>query len=96
MVRLAFRGTLLRLFALVLVEHALIVLSVLAAAAIRFGLTEAQLQELVIRAVFIAAVLQVCLHYCDLYDLRTLSERRDLITGLIRAIGAASLLRKTR
>ena len=40
----------------------------------------------------IAFVLQVCLHYCDLYDLRTLADRRDLLTGLLRALGAASLI----
>ena len=41
---------------------------------------------------FIALVLQISLHYCDLYDLRTISDRRDLIVGLIQALGAASLV----
>ncbi len=48
--------------------------------------------ELVGRAMLVAVVLQVCLHYCDLYDLRALSERRDLFTGLLRALGAASVI----
>lgn len=95
MVRLAIAGTHYRMFALVLVEHAVIVLSVLVAAAIRLGLPDAPklyFEDLVWRASLIAGVLQVSLHYCDLYDLRILTDRRDLITGLLRAIGAASLV----
>ena len=34
-----------------------------------------------VAASLIAGVLQVALHYCDLYDLRTLSDRRDLVVG---------------
>ena len=81
--------------ALVLVEHALIVLSVIFAAVARFGMPGLAIAtdfELLWRAALIAMVLQVCLHYCDLYDLRTLTDRRDLFTGLLRAIGAASVI----
>ncbi len=80
--------------ALVLVEHVLIVLSVGFAAIAPMGVPETvgAATELLWRAVLIAVVLQVCLHYCDLYDLRTLSDRRDLITGLMRALGSASLI----
>jgi len=84
-----------RLNALVLVEHILIVLAVIAAAILRFGLpnwTPTAFADLVWRAFLIAAVLQVCLHYCDLYDLRTLTDRRDLLTGLLQALGAASVI----
>jgi sugar transferase (PEP-CTERM system associated) len=84
-----------RRFTLVLVEHVLIVVSVLVAAVLRFGLPETPVvfaAELLWRAFLIATVLQICLHYCDLYDLRTLSDRRDLMTGLLRALGAASLI----
>jgi len=85
---LSFRWT-----ALVLVEHLLIVLSVAVAALIRFGVADMPLAtELLWRAALIAVVLQVCLHYCDLYDLRTLADRRDLFTGLLRALGAASVI----
>jgi sugar transferase (PEP-CTERM system associated) len=34
----------------------------------------------------------MCLHCADLYDLRTLSDRRDLFIRLLRALGAASLI----
>lgn len=95
MLGLALGGSHFRLFALALVEHAVIVLSVLVAAAIRLGLPDAPklyFGDLVWRASLIAGVLQISLHYCDLYDLRTLADRRDLMTGLLRAIGAASLI----
>ncbi|MCC7124833.1 MAG: TIGR03013 family PEP-CTERM/XrtA system glycosyltransferase [Acidobacteria bacterium] len=82
--------------ALVLVEHALIVLSVVVAAILRLGWPEIapseMLMDTALRAVVVASVLQVCLHYGDLYDLRTLTDPRDLLTGLIRALGAASVI----
>ncbi len=81
----------LRRVALVLVEHALIVLAVVVAATIRLGFPEAY-TDWVIRSVVVAAVLQVCLHYSDLYDMRTLSDRRDLLIGLLRSLGAASVI----
>ena len=40
----------------------------------------------------IAGVLQISLHYCDLYNLRTLSDARSLSIGLLRAVGGASLV----
>jgi sugar transferase (PEP-CTERM system associated) len=80
---------------LVLVEHVLIVAALFFAAILRFGVPDHPLAfgaALWGRAVLVAIVLQICLHYCDLYDLRTLSDRRDLITGLLRALGAASVI----
>jgi sugar transferase (PEP-CTERM system associated) len=80
--------------ALFLVEHVLIVLAVGFAAAVPSGLSETAFSTSYVlwRAMLIAFVLQICLHYCDLYDLRTLADRRDLLTGLLRALGAASLI----
>lgn len=78
-----------------MVEHLLIVLAVLLAAALRFwrhDLVAMAAAGVLWRASLIAAVLQVCLHYCDLYDPRTLQDRRGLVVGLIRALGAASLV----
>ena len=86
----------LRTATLVLIEHELIVLAVTLAAAIRFDtvVVAAELTNgnLLWRASLIAGVLQVALHYCDLYDLRTLSDRRNLVVGLIQALGGASLI----
>lgn len=79
---------------LVLGEHALIVLAVLLAGVVRLGTGAAASawQEWALRGMVVAAVLQVCLHYSDLYDMRTLSDHRDLLVGLLRSLGAASLI----
>src|SRR5690606_37854053 len=95
MYRLVARSVGPRRIALVFVEHAVIVLSVVAAAVLRLGIPDQPVAEFVQwagRAVVVAAILQLCLYYCDLYDLRTLSDRRDLLTGLMRALGAASVM----
>lgn len=84
-----------RWISLVLVEHGLIVVAVLGGAVVSLstrGTPAVAVTELVGRAMLVAVVLQVCLHYCDLYDLRALSERRYLFTGLLRALGAASVV----
>lgn len=44
------------------------------------------------RVLLIVMVTQVCLHYGDLYDLRTITSKRDFVSRLMRAIGATSLL----
>lgn len=80
---------------LVLVEHVLIVGALFVAAILRFGIPDHPMGFAVGlwgRAVLVAVILQICLHYCDLYDLRTLTDRRDLVTGLLRALGAASVV----
>jgi sugar transferase (PEP-CTERM system associated) len=81
-----------RRLALVGVEHILIVLAIGLSAAWRLGLGSLSFGVLIWQAVVIAGVLQICLHYCDLYDPRTLSDRRDLLIGLLRALGAASVV----
>jgi sugar transferase (PEP-CTERM system associated) len=45
-----------------------------------------------LRVLLIVLVCQVCLHYTDLYDLRTIATKRDLARRLMRAIGATSLI----
>ncbi len=85
----------LRRLGLVAVEHVVIVLSVVLAAVVRLGVPDVPYQSLSLwaaRAVVVAAVLQLCLYYGDLYDSRTLSDRRDLLTGLVRSLGAASVI----
>lgn len=75
------------------VEHVLIVLSVVTAAVMRIALPFSEIVAsgaVLWRASLIAAVLQLCLHYSDLYELRSLSDRRDLFIRLLRALGAAS------
>jgi sugar transferase (PEP-CTERM system associated) len=70
-------------------DHGLILAAVVLAVAVRMGPSHALLGWPVIwRAILIAVVLQICLHYRDLYDPRTLHDRRDLIVGLLQALGA--------
>jgi sugar transferase (PEP-CTERM system associated) len=46
----------------------------------------------VLRVMLIVVVCQICLHYADLYDLRTIADTRDLIVRLLQALGATSLI----
>jgi sugar transferase (PEP-CTERM system associated) len=76
---------------LVLMDHGLILAAVVLAVGVRMGPSyELFGWPLVWRAFLIAIVLQVCLHYRDLYDPRTLHDRKDLIVGLIQALGIGS------
>jgi sugar transferase (PEP-CTERM system associated) len=81
---------------LVVTEHLLVVLSVAIGAFLRMGgpASNAEILNwtLIWRASLIAAVLQVCLHYSDLYDLRKLGDRRGVVIGLVQALGAASFI----
>ena len=77
------------------VEHVLIVFAVVAAALLRMGFPDNPAEGYsawVARAIVVAAVLQVCLHYGDLYDLRTTVDRRELLIGALRSLGAASAI----
>jgi sugar transferase (PEP-CTERM system associated) len=85
----------LRTVSLIVIEHVLIVVAVFCAATIRLGVggePHELVDQILWRAMLIALVLQNCLHYSDLYDLRTLTDRRELIIGLVQALGAASLV----
>jgi sugar transferase (PEP-CTERM system associated) len=81
---------------LILSEHLLVVVSVMAAAVVRGDITYIEREilngSLIWKASLIGVILQVCLHYCDLYDLRTLSDRRGVVIGLMQALGASSLV----
>jgi sugar transferase (PEP-CTERM system associated) len=44
------------------------------------------------KSLLIAGASQLCLYYADLYDLRSITDRRDLVVRLVRALGATSLL----
>ncbi|MPZ19858.1 MAG: TIGR03013 family PEP-CTERM/XrtA system glycosyltransferase [Luteitalea sp.] len=81
--------------ALVVVEHLLIVASVLTAAVIRLGIPSDW--TLFFRhygwsASVVAAVLQLCLYYSDMYDWRRLRDQRVRLVGLVQALGAACIL----
>jgi sugar transferase (PEP-CTERM system associated) len=78
---------------LVVMEHALVLVAVVVAAALRLGYSEVLFDfGLLWRGVLIATVLQISLHYGDLYDLRTVRDRRDLVIRLLQALGATSVV----
>jgi sugar transferase (PEP-CTERM system associated) len=84
-----------RLLGLVLLEAALIALAVGAATWLLLG-EHARLLFRVehggVKTLLVAIVCQACLYYCDLYDLRNLSDRRGLFVSLFQALGATSLI----
>jgi sugar transferase (PEP-CTERM system associated) len=82
-----------RALLLVVMEHALVLVAVVVAAALRLGYSGVLFDlGLLWRGVLIAAVLQISLHYADLYDLRTVRDRRDLVIRLLQALGATSVV----
>jgi sugar transferase (PEP-CTERM system associated) len=45
-----------------------------------------------LKTLLLAGIMQACLYYADLYDLRVVSERRELFIRLLQALGAASFI----
>jgi sugar transferase (PEP-CTERM system associated) len=82
-----------RALLLVVMEHALVLVAVVVAAALRLGYSGVLFDMgLLWRGMLIATVLQISLHYGDLYDLRTVRDRRDLVIRLLQALGATSVV----
>ena len=80
---------------LVACETVLIVVAVIAAAYLRLGDNAWELLALengLSKALLIAGVTQICLFYADLYDLRLLSDRRELFVRILNALASASLV----
>jgi sugar transferase (PEP-CTERM system associated) len=84
-----------RTAALVCFEAALIALAVAAGAWLRLG-GDARILFLVEfgwqKTLFVTVVCQLCLYYSDLYDFRTVSDRRELFVRLMQALGATSVI----
>src|SRR5262245_43255153 len=84
-----------RSFTLVACETTLIVFAVVAAAYLRLGGRAWEvfaLENGVPKALLIAGIAQLCLYYADLYDLRLLSDRRELFTRILNALAWASMI----
>jgi sugar transferase (PEP-CTERM system associated) len=80
---------------LVAFETAIIIAAVWAAAWLRLG--DDAWRILIAengfgKALLVAAVAQVCLYYADLYDLRRVSDQRELAIRIVQALGAASFI----
>jgi sugar transferase (PEP-CTERM system associated) len=88
--RLTFRS-----LALVVCETALIFSALAIASYIRLGVPGLETlgtSEGLSKALFIAAVTQLCLYYADLYDLRLLQDRRTMFVQIVHALASACLL----
>jgi sugar transferase (PEP-CTERM system associated) len=82
-----------RTVALIPGESALIIGAVAASASIRLGADGWLWQGGFLgKALLIAFVCQLCLYYGDLYNLRIVSDRRELFVRLLQSLGAAALL----
>ncbi len=82
-----------RRLSLVAVDHLLIVAGVLGAVVIRLSADSPLVSwASVWRAMIAAALLQIAMHYSDLYDLRTVRRRRDLLVGLAQSVGVTALV----
>ena len=80
---------------LVAFETILIVAVVVSAAFVRFGANAPEFiaeGDGITRFLLVAAVLQACLYYADLYNIRTIADRRELFVRFIQAIAAGSFL----
>lgn len=77
--------------ALVVVEHTLVVGAILLAARLS-GVHPGPLSDLFWRSVLVTMVLQVSLHYFDMYDVRTLAASRSVLVGVLRALAVTSLV----
>jgi sugar transferase (PEP-CTERM system associated) len=92
MTKLILRSVTARVIGLIVCETILIMAAVYAAALIRLGNRELDyLQEDVTRALLVAGVTQLWLYLGDLYDLRVISDRRELFVRAVQALGATSL-----
>ena len=84
-----------RALLLVLAESVLIVGAVWVAAYIRFGdwmWVVMREENGMSKAFLIALVCQTCLYYADLYELRRMGDRKELLIRIIQALGAASFV----
>jgi sugar transferase (PEP-CTERM system associated) len=90
-----FRPTL-RVVTLVVFEMLLIAGAVCLAVYLRFGYDDALFilfdQNGLLKALLIAGITQACLYYADLYNLKLVSDRRELFIRILQALGAASFI----
>jgi len=75
-------------------ETLLIMSAVFVGAAIRLG-PDVQVQLVnhgLLKMLLVAGVAQLCLYYAELYDLRVVSDRRELLVRIVQALGSASFI----
>ena len=80
---------------LVVFEGCLIATAVAVAAFLRFGDWKPYVlfdDNGIWRTLLVAAVTQVCLYYADLYNMKLVTDRRELFIRLVQALGGAALI----
>jgi sugar transferase (PEP-CTERM system associated) len=95
MIRLLLHRLTTRVMALVVLETLLIVSAVAVAAYIRVGAAGWELlidEQGILKMLLVAVVTQLCLYYADLYNLRLVSDRRELFVGIVQALGSAAFI----
>ncbi|MDQ3524547.1 MAG: TIGR03013 family PEP-CTERM/XrtA system glycosyltransferase [Chloroflexota bacterium] len=95
MIRLVLRRLTRRVIVLITLETLLIVGAVTVAAYLRLGEWAWDImvhEHGFLKTLLVAAVCQTCLYYGDLYDLRVVSDRRELFIRIVQALGAASFV----
>jgi sugar transferase (PEP-CTERM system associated) len=94
--RFLFHRVRLRGITLAACETVLILGAVASAAVVRLGATDAlallAYEGGLLKTMLVVAVLQVSMHYADLYDVRIIADRRELFTRLIQATAASSFI----
>ena len=84
-----------RSITLVAFETGLIVSAIATAAYVRLGSRASEVyfdSDGLLKIVMVAAILQTCLYFADLYDLRVLADRRELFIRLVHALASTSFL----
>jgi sugar transferase (PEP-CTERM system associated) len=88
--------TAVRKLVLIAFETLLIVCAVGAATDVRLGHVAAWdillYENGAAKALLLAGITQACLYYADLYDLRLVADRRELVVRMLQALGAAAFV----
>lgn len=98
MIRLLLNRLTTRVMALVALETILIVSAVGVAAYARLGPAGWDVlvsEDGLYKMLLVAVVCQVCLYYADLYNLRVVTDRRELFIRIVQALGSASFILAT-
>jgi sugar transferase (PEP-CTERM system associated) len=88
-----------RLFVLLVTENVLIMLGLWAVISYRLAgnstLLVASQATLMAKAFFVTVICQFCLYYADIYDLRSIGSRIEILMRVMQALGAAALILAT-
>jgi len=82
-----------RLFVLLVTENVLILLAIWATVTLQMGADAlAQHPSLFLKALVVTGICQLCFYYADIYDLRTIGSKLEVVLRLMQALGAAAIL----